>query len=142
MKALVSERLALHGLLIIFLATTVFHLLVVAGVVPLGMVWGGRLRDHSQMLAFEGGSLTITLLLLTAVAVRAGYVKIRIPRWVMSVVFSLMFLLFLVNTAGNLASNNETEKLLFAPLSLLLALLSLRVAVGSPTAEASKQVGM
>ncbi len=131
MKALVSERLALHCLLAVFLATTIFHVLVVTGVVPFGMVWGGRLRSHSQMLTFEAVSLTITLLMLAAVAVKAGYVKLMVPQRVMTVVFGLMFLLFLVNTFGNLASKNELEKLLFTPLTLVLALLSLRVAVGS-----------
>jgi hypothetical protein len=53
----------------------------------------------------------------------------------MAVVFSLMFLLFLVNTAGNLASTNQLEKQLFTPLTLLLALLSLRVAVSSARAS-------
>ena len=138
MKAFLSERFALHGLLVIFLAIFIFHLLVVVGVVPFAMVWGGRLHNHSQMLAFEAVSLTINLLMLVIVVVQAGYVRIRIPRRVMTVVFSLMSLLFLVNTAGNLASNNELEKLLFTPLTLLLALLSLRVAVSS----ASKLAGV
>ena len=131
MKLLLSERFALHGLLVVFLATTVFHVLVVAGVVPYTLVWGGRLRDQSQMLAFEAISLTLTLLMLAVVAVQAGHVKVRIHPRVVAVVFSLMFLLFLVNTAGNLASKNELEKRLFTPLTLLLALFSLRVAVGS-----------
>lgn len=141
MKALISERFALRGLLVVFLGTTGFHVLVVAGVIPFAMVWGGRLRDHSQMLAFEAVSLTITLLMLAAVAVQAGYVNIKPPRRVMTVVFSLMFLLFLVNTAGNLASKNELEKRLFTPLTLLLALLSLRVAAGSAAARAGNHPG-
>jgi hypothetical protein len=142
MKALFSERFALHGLLAIFLATLVFHALVVVGVIPFAMVWGGRLREHSQMVAFEAVSLTVTLLMLAAVAVQAGYVKIRIPQRVMTVVFVLMFLLFLANTAGNLVSKNELEKQLFTPLTLLLALFSLRVAVGSATARASNRAGV
>ena len=135
MKALFSERLALRGLLVIFLATIIFHLLVVFGVVPFAMVWGGRLHNHAQMLAFEAVSLAINLLMLATVAVQAGYMRTRIPRRVMTVVFLLMFLLFLANTAGNLVSKNELEKLLFTPLTLLLALLSLRVAVGSARAR-------
>jgi hypothetical protein len=117
----------------------VFHLLVVAGVVPFDMVWGGRLRSHSQMLAFEAVSLAVTLLMLAVVAVRAGYLPIRVPRRAMTVVFSLMFLLFLANTAGNLASKNELEKRLFTPLTLVLALLSLRVAVGGARYRAGTQ---
>lgn len=129
-KAFISERLALHGLLAIFVSTTVFHVLVVVRVIPFAMVWGGRLQNHAQMLRFEAGSLAITLLMLAVVGVRAGYVRIKISRRVTTVVFWLMCVLFLLNTAGNLASNNELEMLLFTPLTLLLALLSLRVALG------------
>jgi hypothetical protein len=118
-----------------FLTMAVFHALVVVGVIPFGMVWGGQLRDQSQMLTFEAVSLAVTLLLLVLVGVWAGYVKMRIPKRVMTVVFSLMFLLFLANTAGNLASNNEFEKRIFTPLTLVLAILSLRVAIGSARAR-------
>ncbi|WP_345054047.1 hypothetical protein [Hymenobacter glaciei] len=145
MKTLLSERLALHGLLAIFLSTTLFHVLVMVGVIPFALVWGSRLQDHSQMLRFEAVSLTITLLMLVVVGVRAGYVKIRIPPRVMTVFFGLMCLLFLVNTAGNLASNNPLEQLLFTPLTLLLALLSLRVALGSvrqSSRGAGREVGV
>ena len=131
MKTILSEKLALHGLLAVFLSTTVFHVLVVVGVIPFAIVWGGRLRNHSQMLAFEAVSLTITLLMLAVVAVRAGYVKIKVPPRVMAIFFSLMFLVFLANTAGNMVSKNRLEKRLFTPLTLVLALLSLRVAVGN-----------
>ncbi|WP_303311256.1 hypothetical protein [Hymenobacter sp. BT730] len=129
MKALFSERRALHGLLVFFLLTLVFHALVVVGMIPYALVWGGRLRDTSQMLRWEAGALTMTLLLLAVVAVQAGYVKIRVHPWVMTVAFSLLFLFFLVNTAGNLLAADKLENWLFAPLTLLLALLSLRVAV-------------
>ena len=136
LKNFLSERWALHGLLSFFLLTLHFHALVVVGVIPSALVWGGRLRDQSQMLRFESGALVVTLLLLAAVAVQAGYVKFRVPQKVMTVVFSLMALLFLANTAGNLTSTNELEKRLFTPLTLLLALLSLRVAFSSARAGA------
>ena len=140
-KTLLSERWALHGLLTFFLLTLLFHALVVVGVIPYALVWGGRLRDQSQMLRFESGALTVTLLLLAAVAVQAGYVKFSPPPKVMTVVFSLMFLLFLANTAGNITSTNELEKRLFTPLTLLIALLSLRVAFSSATTRASNNFG-
>jgi hypothetical protein len=128
MKALLSERRALHGLLAFFLITLAFHALVLVGVVPSTLVWGGRLRDPAQLLRFEAGALAMTLLLVAAVAVQAGYVKIRIAPRVTTVVFSLMSLLFLANTAGNLTSASDLEKWLCTPLTLVLALLSLRVA--------------
>ena len=133
-KALLTERRALHGLLLFFLAAMVFHALALVNVIPSALVWGGRLHNHAQLMRFEAGSLTLTLLLLAVVAVQAGYVKIRFSPRVMTVVFSLMFLLFLLNTAGNLTSPNAFEKWLFTPLTLVLALLTLRVAVSNSTA--------
>ena len=41
--------------------------------------------------------------------------------------FGLMALLFALNTAGNLLAVNPLEKIIFTPLTLLLALLSFRL---------------
>jgi hypothetical protein len=40
-----------------------------------------------------------------------------------------MFVLFAINTVGNIFSNNELERLIFTPLTLLLAVFSLRLAI-------------
>ena len=133
MKELISERVALNGLLAILLLMTAFHGLVMLGIIPAGIVWGGGVRSHAQLMTAEGVSVLVTLMMLTVVAVKASYVKARINYRVLQGALWLMVLLFLANTAGNLLSKNDIEKWVFTPLTLLLALFSLRVAVGTAT---------
>lgn len=69
-KLTVNACLALFGLI------TIFHSLVIIGLIPSSIVWGGRLESDTQMYAFETVSLLIDLLLLWVVAMRGAYVKI------------------------------------------------------------------
>ncbi|MFD2245521.1 hypothetical protein [Pontibacter ruber] len=99
------------------------------GVVPFDAVWGGRLENTSQMLRFEGISVAINLVMLAIVAQHAGMLKTGISRKITSVALWVMFVLFLFNTAGNALSNNDLEKMLFTPVTILLAMFSLRLAL-------------
>lgn len=131
MKLLLSERLAATGLLVVFALILLFHGLVITGVIPFGIVWGGRLQTHSQMLAFETVSIALNVLMLGVVAVWAGYWKVAVGARLLRAALWLMAGLFVLNTIGNLLSTNATEKAVFTPLTLLLALFSLRLALGS-----------
>lgn len=124
-----SERLAANTLILIFALTIVFHFMVLLGVLPFEMVWGGRLKNSSEMVAFETVSIGINLAMLALVSIFAGHLRLPLKPGFLKIAFWLMFVLFLLNTVGNIFSQNETEKLLFTPITLLLALLSLRLAL-------------
>jgi hypothetical protein len=128
MNSPLTRQIAIIGILSILSLIVVFHLLVMLGIVPFEIVWGGRLKDASQMLLFETVSVLMNLLMLMVVGIHAGIIKIKLNRLVIKTALWAMFLLFLLNTAGNLFSNNELEKMLFTPLTLLLSLFSLRLA--------------
>lgn len=129
MKSFDTTRIATNGLLIILSLFIIFHLLIMLSVIPFELVWGGRLQDHSQMLSFEGISILVNLMMLAAVGVYAGILKLKVNRMIIQVTLWFMFVLFLFNTAGNALSTNELEKMLFTPLTLLLSLFSLRLAI-------------
>lgn len=128
MKNYLPERLAIYGLLISLSLIIGFHLLVVAGVIPFQIVWGGRLENHSQMLSFEGISILLNLIMVAVVALHANFLKWKVNRVIIRIGLWAMFGLFLINTIGNLFSVNELEKLIFTPITLLLSLFSLRLA--------------
>lgn len=136
MNKLDTKRIAAHGILLVLSLMVLFHVLVMVQVIPYGMVWGGRLESYSQMLLFEALSIAVNLLMLGAVAISAGMVKVKINRTILKAALWTMFAVFLLNTIGNLLSNNETEKLIFTPLTLLLALFSLRLAISKEQAPA------
>lgn len=126
---LITERLATNGILIILSSIIVFHVLVILGVIPFEIVWGGRIKDRSQMISFETASILLNLLMLTAVAISGGLIKIKINPMIIRSILWIMAFLFLLNTIGNLLSNNQLEKILFTPLTLVLLLFSFRLAI-------------
>ncbi|MGZ5134931.1 MAG: hypothetical protein ACXWCG_07270 [Flavitalea sp.] len=129
MKNLISERFALNGLLVILSLVVVFHFLILLEIIPFKIVWGGRLENRSQMVRFEIISILINLAMLAVVALRAGFIKMRVNASIIRAVFWLMSAIFFLNTLGNLFSKNEYEKLVFTPLTLILLIFCIRIAL-------------
>jgi len=117
-------------LLLLLGVLAAFHLLLILGVLPPDIVWGGRAEETpGGVRAMEAVSLAVTLLMMLVVALREGRVgpprrgkAIRAALWV-------MFVYFLLNIAGNLASSSAWEKAVFTPLSAVLAALVLVLAL-------------
>ncbi len=131
MKKILTERTAIFLMISILSLIIVFHLLVLTGIIPFQIVWGGRLTDHSQMVRFESVSIIINLTMLGIVVVRAGILKVRIKPLILTIALWLMFGLFLMNTVGNVFAINPLEKWIFTPMTLLLALCCLRLVIPS-----------
>ncbi len=129
MKKLISFRLAaiiLLGSLSLFL---LFHILVMLGVIPFEIVWGGRLTSRSQMLRSETVSVLVNIVMIAVVAIKAKVINVELPYVFIKVILWMMFLLFLLNTIGNIFSLNKFEQMVFTPVTLVLSLLSLRLAL-------------
>lgn len=129
MKQLISERFAANALLILLSLLLVFHGLILTGVLPSGIVWGGKLTDASDIRTMETTAVLMNLLILVVVAVRAGYWKLPVSQKLLRVLMWILFALFLLNTLGNLSSPNTIEQQVFTPLALLLSIFSLRLAL-------------
>lgn len=138
MKKLFSERAAVYSLLFILSLIIVFHLLVLLGVIPFQIVWGGRLTAHAQMVRFESVSIAVNVIMLAVVAVRAGFWKLPVKPLVIQVLLWAMCGLFLLNTLGNLLSTNAFEKAVFTPLTLILAVCCFRLAIDKGVAVTSR----
>jgi hypothetical protein len=95
----------------------------------LEIVWGGRLKSKEEMIPFEITSIALNSVMLGIVAMQAGLLKVNVKPSVLKIAFWCMFVLFTINTIGNIFSNNELEKLIFTPLTLLLSVFSLRLAI-------------
>ena len=132
MKQLLSDRTATTGLLWLLALIGIMHLLILAGIIPFALVWGGRLQNKAQMLRFETLSVLVNILLLAVVILRAGLLRVRLAPIVGQIMLGLMATLFLLNTVGNMLSTNTFEKVVFTPVTLVLFLLSLRLALYAP----------
>lgn len=129
MKNIISEKIAGIGLLTILSLIVIFHFLVLLGIIPFEIVWGGRLTDSAQMFQFEIVSITLNLVMLVIVAIRSEHLNVNTNKNIITVALWIMVGIFLLNTIGNLLSSNALEKILFTPLTILLAILSWRLAI-------------
>lgn len=131
MNRLISERLAIAGVLTILSLIVLFHVLILTGVIPFDRVWGGRINNREQMLRMETLSVLINGLMLAVVGVRARLFGRSLPRRGITIALWIMTALFFLNTLGNLLSQNALEKVVFTPLTAVLSLLCFRLAKGS-----------
>jgi hypothetical protein len=129
MKTIITERFASIGLLTLLSLVAVFHLLILVNVIPYDMVWGGRVTDITQMRRLELIALAVHCIMLAVVAIKAGRIRVHVNPKLVTGVLWLMFGLFLFNTVANLASLNAIERFVFTPLTLLLSLFTLRLAL-------------
>jgi len=105
-----------------------FHLCVLLGLLPDGVVWGGSVSGEDAV-TMEIVALLITVLFAMVAAGRAGLILRTIPGWVFAAGSWVMTVYFLFNTAGNLFSASSTERAVFLPVSVVLFFLSLFLAV-------------
>jgi hypothetical protein len=122
-------KLAPWSSVIIFLLTTVFHVLVLLKIVLYKLVWGGRLKSDKDMYRFEIVSLILNLFFLSVVCARCEFISISINVQFLKIILWVMAALFLLNTIGNLLSKNNYEKIIFTPLTLLLMICSIILAL-------------
>jgi hypothetical protein len=127
---MVSKKSAAIAMLAILAALAIYHVMMLAGVLPSDIAWAGHAATSPRTLVIlEVVSLVVTLLFAALVAAAAGLwggSKIRKPaRMAMWVVSGY----FVLNVVGNLASSSGLERLIFTPVSVILACLALRLAL-------------
>lgn len=122
-----NTRLAEHILLLLLAMVGIFHLLVVIGLVPYALVWGGRLASFKTAQLTEVFSFLISLVMLLIVAIHAGYLRPVLSRKVTLLFIRIFLFLFLLGTVGNLLSKNAIEQFVFAPITLVLTLCCLQI---------------
>jgi hypothetical protein len=129
-KKLVSARLAGNLLLVALGIVLVFHILVLFGVLPADIVWGGRIQGVPEnLLVLETIALLVTVLFMLIIAAKSGYIQAGKLSGVVNIGVWLIFAFLILNTLGNLASGVSFENLIAAPITILLALCALRLAV-------------
>jgi hypothetical protein len=138
-RSVISERVAANSLVVILSLVTMFHLFVLLRIIPFEIVWGGRLQNTDQMIVFESVSLLLNVIMIAVVVLHTGHFKMRVGQRITTVALWLMVMLFLINTVGNLLSTNQTEKIVFTPLTAILCIFCFRLAIGRkdtvPTVE-------
>lgn len=123
----ISLKFAFNFLLLLNSLGVVFHVLVMLGVFPSDIVWGGKLTSKSELLVFEVLAILINLFFSISIILQAKYIQSRINRKVIKGVIWFFTLLFSLNTIGNVMAETTIETLIFTPLTFVSALLCLRI---------------
>jgi hypothetical protein len=125
-----TQKMASWGLLFLLTLNLAFHLLVITGIIPFEIVWGGRLNNSSDMVKFETVSIVLNAMMLFVVAIHSGFFRVKLRHISVKFALWMMFVLFILNTVGNLFSVNSFEKMVFTPVTFLLAVFCFRLAIG------------
>lgn len=133
MRKLLSFKQAGQLSIILFGVITIFHLAVLIGIfffdyVPVDFLWGGRMETREQLVGFEIISALISLLCIFVVLIRTGLISMPKLIKITGIVLWILFILFLLNTIGNIFAKTTFEKF-FALLTAIISLLVLRLAI-------------
>ncbi|MFN0275985.1 MAG: hypothetical protein ACKVPJ_09585 [Chitinophagales bacterium] len=112
------------GCIIIFSMTILFHLSVLFKLIPHTYVWGGRLMSDKAMYKFESVSILLNIVFLVLILILSGYFQFHFSPKSARIILWAMAGLFLLNTIGNLLSKNKIERIIFTPITFLIALLT------------------
>lgn len=127
MNKIISAKAAAYTITAIMAATIVFHILILTGVIPYEITWGGRLKTHKDMVRFETVSVLINITVILIVAAHVRWLPFYIDKRTTRVALWLMAVMFLLNTIGNIIAATALEKT-FGLLTLALALMCIRLA--------------
>jgi hypothetical protein len=123
------KEFAQIGLLLILSISIVFHLLVLAKIIPYKIVWGSRLKTDADMYKFEAVSLVLNIVFLFIALLKSNFINIDFPETILNYILWGMVVLFSLNIIGNLLSKNSLEKMIFTPMAILLTIFSLILAL-------------
>ena len=130
MKTLISARMAGNILLISLGLLTIFHILVLLNVVSPDIVWGGQAGNTEvSLLTLEIVALLVTALMAVIIAAKIGYIQAGRFKVAVNIGIWIVVAYLLLNMLGNLASGVSAEGFIFAPITLILALFALRLAI-------------
>ncbi len=130
---------AIQILLAILSIVIFLHIFIMLKIIPYSVAWGGRLQNDEQMYMFETVSIAINLFLVFILLMKGRYIRLQFKERILNLVLWIFFILFIINTIGNLFAQTNIEKL-FAILTLTLAILIWKILRPAKPANTSKLI--
>ena len=103
-------------------AVILFHICIIAKVIPYDIAWGGRLTNDTEMYVFETISIFINVFLSWILLMEGNFIKFKFSSKTIHIILWVFFGLFVLNTIGNIFAKTNFEKF-FAVLTGLSAIL-------------------
>lgn len=105
-----NPKTAIKTMLFLLVAVILFHVLIVLKIIPYEITWGGRLTNDTEMYVFESISVLINLLLILMLLIKGKYVREFISMKIVDITLWIFFVLFGLNTIGNILAKTNFEK--------------------------------
>ncbi len=120
---LTQQQLACIKVLVsLTILASIFHLLIFIKVIPYAITWGGRLQSDQEMYVFETISIIINAFYIFILLQKRNFTKPYFTQKTISIALWVFFVIFSLNTAGNIVAKTDFEKY-FALLTFLNAIL-------------------
>ncbi|RYM34913.1 hypothetical protein ERX46_05930 [Brumimicrobium glaciale] len=117
---------AIKLLLGLLTAITIFHICILLKIIPYDIAWGGRLQNDQEMYVFESISILVNLFLIWILLMRGNLVKFKFSNRIVNIILWIFFVIFILNTIGNVFAKTNFEKF-FALVTGLFAFLLFRI---------------
>jgi hypothetical protein len=127
MKKMFNKRIAGIILFVSFGLLILFHGLIMIKIIPYTIVWGGQLTRENFVL-MSVVSIVISILFMVVIAIKLKYAENnlalvgKIGSWI-------IFIYLILNTLGNFASGVSMENLIFAPITIVMAIFAFILAL-------------
>jgi hypothetical protein len=113
-----SIKLFLGLLLVVIL----FHICIILKIIPYNIAWGGRLTNDTEMYVFETTSILINIFLSIILLMKGNIIEYKLSDKVITIILWTFFVIFILNTIGNIFAKTTFEQL-FSILTGLSAIL-------------------
>ncbi len=129
MKNLISFKLAGKITITIIVLFIIFHILVLLGVVPSNIVWGGQIAEESTVMRHEILRLLVSFIFLAIIIEKLNQNKITKFKKLSNAAFWFIYIYFIITSIAKLALAVTLEKLIFIPVTVILSVLLFRLAI-------------
>ena len=118
-----ATSIAANVATVLFAIVIVLQLLLALGILPVTMAWGGTQTELTPLLRLAGVAAAIILALFAyIIRRRAGLIGDAPPSRAIKIMSWLITAFMVLNTLGNLTSQSTAEKIVFTPITVLLAI--------------------
>jgi len=129
MKNLISFKLTGKIIITIIVLLIIFHILVLLGVVPSNIVWGGQIVDNATLMKHEILRLIGSFIFLAIILEKLNQHKITKFKKLSNITFWFIYVYFIITSIAKLASAVTLEKMIFIPITVILSILLFRLAI-------------
>lgn len=118
-----AASIAANVATVLFAIVIILQLLLAAGILPVTMAWGGTQTELTPALRLASVAAAFILALFAyVIRRRAGLIGDAPPSRAIKIMSWVITAFMVLNTLGNLTSQSTAEKIVFAPITLLLAI--------------------